>query len=131
MLNISLPKSDAIGAMSSSLCMIHCIATPFFFFAATGTASCCSATPEWWQWLDYMFLFISFFAVRQSTKNTDYKLIKYGLWISWIGLFILVFNVKFQWFFISENSKFIPAFSLVGLHLYNLRYCKCEDKECC
>ena len=128
---ISLKKSDTIGALSSGLCMIHCLATPFFFFATACSASCCSAAPSWWQWLDYFFLIVSFIAVNQSTKSTNSKFVKYGLWISWIGLFILILNAKFLWFHTSPNTKFIPAFSLIGIHLYNLRYHKCNTKECC
>ncbi|OUW20266.1 MAG: hypothetical protein CBD21_04555 [bacterium TMED161] len=131
MLNISLQKSDTIGALSSGLCMIHCMATPFFFFAATCSATCCTAAPLWWQWMDYFFLLVSFAAVKFSTNSINNKLINYGLWTSWIGLLFLVLNVKFLWFNIPENTKFIPAFSLIGFHLYNIWYCKCESKECC
>ena len=31
----------------------------------------------------------------------------------------------------SANIKFIPAFFLIGLHLYNMKYCQCESNECC
>ena len=47
-------KSDTIGALASGLCMVHCLATPFFFIASACSASCCSNTPLWWQWMDYM-----------------------------------------------------------------------------
>ena len=36
-----------------------------------------------------------------------------------------------QWFPLHGNLKFIPAFSLIGLHLYNLRYCQCKAENCC
>ena len=120
-----------MGAISSGLCMIHCLATPFFFFAATCSSTCCSTTPLWWQWLDYAFLFISFFAVNRSTKNSNSDIVKYGLWLSWIFLFISILNVKFAFITIAENIKFIPAFSLIGFHLYNIRYCQCTQEECC
>ena len=131
MLNISFEKSDAIGAVSSGLCMIHCLATPVFFIAATCSASCCSAAPLWWQWLDYVFLIISFFAITHSVKSTKSNIVKYGLWVSWVGLFLFILNIQFQWVLISENIKFIPAFSLIGFHLYNIRYCQCKDDQCC
>tara|TARA_B100001113_G_C20780420_1_gene479243 strand:+ start:140 stop:553 length:414 start_codon:yes stop_codon:yes gene_type:complete len=130
MLNISLQKSDTIGALSSGLCMIHCIATPFVFFAATCSATCCTATPLWWQWIDYFFLVVSFIAVIYSTKSSDSKLIKYALWISWTGLFFFILNEKFIWFYFPVNSKFIPALLLIGFHLYNNKYCKCGYQEC-
>ena len=131
MLNISLQKSDAVGALSSGLCMIHCLATPIFFFATTCSATCCTAAPLWWQWMDYFFLAVSFVAVKFSTKSSNNNFIKYALWLSWIGLFILILNVKFLWLSVPENTKFIPAFSLIGFHLYNIRYCKCESEQCC
>jgi hypothetical protein len=127
----SLERSDTIGALSSFLCMIHCLATPFFFVATACSASCCSAAPSWWQWLDYFFLIVSFVAVRYSTVSTNSKLVKFGLWLSWVFLLVFVLNAKFLWFYTSPNTKFIPAFSLIGLHLYNLKYCQCKTKECC
>ena len=131
MLNISIRKYDSLGALASGLCMIHCIATPFLFIASACTVSCCSATPLWWQWVDYAFLGISLFAVINASKSTVNKFIKYGLWISWIGLFLFLLNAKFLWFSLSINLKYIPALSLVSLHIYNLRFGKCKNDECC
>tara|TARA_Y100000766_G_scaffold276673_1_gene281136 strand:- start:59 stop:472 length:414 start_codon:yes stop_codon:yes gene_type:complete len=129
--NLSIQKSDTIGVLSSGLCMIHCIATPFFFVATACSATCCSAAPSWWQWLDYFFLIVSFVAVRYSTISTNSRLTEIGLWVSWIGLLIFILNAKFLWFNISPNAKFIPAFTLIGFHLYNRMYCQCEQKSCC
>ena len=131
MLNISIRKYDSLGALASGLCMIHCIATPFLFIASACTVSCCSATPLWWQWIDYAFLGISLFAVINASKSSTNKFIKYGLWISWIGLFLFLLNAKFLWFSLSINLKYIPALSLVSLHIYNLRFCRCKKDECC
>ena len=131
MLNISIRKYDSLGALASGLCMIHCIATPFLFIASACTVSCCSATPLWWQWIDYAFLGISLFAVINASKSTVNKFIKYGLWISWIGLFLFLLNAKFLWFSLSIDLKYIPALSLVSLHIYNLRFGKCKKDECC
>ena len=130
-LNLSLQKSDAVGVISSGLCMIHCLATPVFFIAATCSTSCCNAAPLWWQWIDYAFLLISFIAITHSIKSTNSNLVKYGLWVSWVALFLFILNIQFQWFSISDNIKFIPAFSLIGFHLYNIKYCKCSKDECC
>ena len=130
-LNLSLQKSDAVGVVSSGLCMIHCLATPVFFIAATCSTSCCNAAPLWWQWIDYAFLIISFFAIVHSVKSTNSNIVKYGLWVSWAGLFLFILNINFQWFNVSENIKFIFAFSLIGFHLYNIKYCKCSKDECC
>ena len=131
MINLSLKKSDTIGVLSSGLCMIHCLATPFFFVATACTATCCSDTPLWWQWIDYFFLVVSFIAVRHSTISTNSNYVEFGLWVSWVALLIFVLNAKFLWFSVSPNTKFIPAFSLIGLHLYNLKYCQCQKSDCC
>ena len=130
-MNITLKKSDIVGASSSALCLIHCMVTPFFFIAATCSKSCCSAAPGWWQSIDYFFVIISLVAIRFSIKSSDSKVVKYGLIFSWVALCFLTFNISFQWIFISENVRFIPAFSLIGFHVYNIRYCKCIKKECC
>ena len=123
-------KSDTIGAFASGLCMVHCLATPFFFIASACSASCCSNTPLWWQWMDYIFLVISFFAIIQASKSSNNEWIKFGLWISWSVLFLLIINIRLDMVHITENIKFIPAFTLVGLHVYNMRYCQCEQ-DCC
>ena len=39
---------DKIGIISSSLCMIHCLGTPFIFVAKACSATCCSDAPTWW-----------------------------------------------------------------------------------
>ena len=49
-------KSDALGAIASGLCILHCLATPFFFIASACSLSCCNNAPLWWQWMDYVFL---------------------------------------------------------------------------
>ena len=134
MLNFSINKSDTIGACASGLCLIHCLATPFLFLATVTTTcsqSCCSTAPVWYQWFDYFFLFISFFAVYYSTKTTTSSWVKYGLWISWIAFLLVLLNANYQWIYLSQNFKFLPSFSLIGLHLYNLRFCQCAANECC
>ena len=123
-------KSDTIGAFASGLCMMHCLATPFFFIASACSLSCCNNTPLWWQWMDYLFLGISFFAIQQATKSSSKQWVIQGLWAAWIALFLLIINVKLEWIQIHTNLKFLPAFMLVGFHVYNMRYCQCE-KDCC
>jgi|TARA_B100001540_G_C15655817_1_gene573227 hypothetical protein len=123
-------KSDTIGAFASGLCMVHCLATPFFFIASACSASCCSNTPLWWQWMDYIFLGISFFAIQQASKSSTKHWVVQGLWFSWLTLFLLILNIKLELLHLPPNFKFFPAFMLVFLHVYNMRYCQCE-KDCC
>lgn len=130
-MKLTLSKSDNLGILASTLCMIHCIATPFLFIVQTCSTSCCSSTPIWWQWIDYFFLTISFFAVYHSTKNTSNNIIKPALWINWLALFIVILNEKTQVINLHEIIKYIVALSLVGLHLYNQKYCQCKNDKCC
>ena len=123
-------KSDTIGAFASGLCMIHCLATPFFFIASACTASCCNNTPFWWQSMDYLFLGISFFAIQQAKKSSTKQWVIQGLGVAWVVLFFLILNIKIELFHVPANFKFIPAFMLVFLHVYNMRYCQCKEKCC-
>ena len=47
---------DFIGALASSLCLVHCLLTPVLFIvkACTSSASCCAGAPVWWQVIDYV-----------------------------------------------------------------------------
>lgn len=130
-MNFILQKSDNLGVMASALCMLHCLATPFIFIAQTCSTSCCELAPEWWGWVDYFFLFISFFAVYRSTQNTTNTYMKPALWLSWGALFMTIANERVGWFPMSEAFIYAPAMVLVALHLYNLKYCQCKtDKSC-
>ncbi|MAJ45003.1 MAG: hypothetical protein CMF96_09720 [Candidatus Marinimicrobia bacterium] len=112
--------------------MVHCLATPFLFLATTTcSATCCDTAPSWWQWIDYVFLIVSFFAVMNSVKKSNSNFIKYALWTSWFGLLLFVINAKFNFFYTSEYIKFIPAFSLIALHLWNLKFYQSQVDECC
>lgn len=130
-MKLTLNKSDKVGALASSLCMIHCVATPFVFIAQTCSSACCSSAPDWWIWIDYFFLAISFFAVYRSTQTTSKKYIKIALWISWIALFIAIVNERFLFVHLPHTFKYIAGISLVVIHLYNLKYCQCENDTCC
>ena len=124
-------KSDLIGAIASFTCMIHCIATPFLFIASACSKSCCASAPTWWIWLDFIFLFISFFAVYRSTQTTSKSWMKPALWTAWAGLLITILIEQSGWLYFSEYFKYTAAFSLIGFHLYNLKYCQCKSNKCC
>lgn len=130
-MKITLQKPDNIGVLASTLCMVHCLVTPFLFVVHTCTASCCEATPAWWQWIDYLFLIVSFFAVHRSVQTTSNNFMKPLLWISWSGLFFVIINENLIGYKIHELIKYIVASSLVLLHLYNQRYCQCKTDSCC
>lgn len=124
-------KSDLFGAFASALCMVHCLLTPFLFIAQACTDTCCHSAPTWWVWIDYIFLIISFFAVRQSAKNSNSPFIVRALWISWVALATILIINGTGLYRIHEYFKYAAALSLIGFHLWNLRFCKCKAEHCC
>jgi hypothetical protein len=124
-------KSDSIGAIASTLCLIHCIATPFIFIVQSCSLTCCATAPKWWSYIDYFFIVISFFAVYRSSQTTSSNWIKPLLWLSWSVLFTIIINEKMGWFPLSEKAIYFPALTLIILHLYNKKYCQCNTNTCC
>jgi uncharacterized BrkB/YihY/UPF0761 family membrane protein len=122
---------DGIGIISGTLCMIHCIGTPFIFIAKACSVSCCSEAPLWWQLIDYLFLIISFIAIYFVSKNATKNWLKIALWFSWIALLLIIVNQTFGIIYLPSNLIYVPTFSIIGLHLYNLKFCKCQDESCC
>lgn len=130
-MNITTLKTDKVGIIASTLCMIHCIATPFLFLAKSCSASCGEASPNWWISLDFIFLLVSFFAIYQSSKNTSKIWLKYAMWTSWTFLLTILLNEKFYVISLFEYAIYFPAMMLVVLHIYNLKYCQCKTDTCC
>lgn len=124
-------KSDQLGALSSIICGIHCMATPFLFVAKSCSVTCCSQTPIWWQFIDVLFLIVSFIAIYFSAKNSINTKIKIGLWVSWVILALLITNDFYNMLYLPHWFIYIPAISLIFLHIYNLKYCQCKTDRCC
>jgi len=121
-------KSDALGAFSSSICLIHCICTPVLFAVHS---SCCEAvTPLWWKSIDYIFLIIAFFAVYKSASETSKNWMKYALFISWFMLGFIVINSRLGIVYLPKISIYVASVVMVLLHIYNSKYCQCSDKKC-
>lgn len=131
MLSTIKQKSDIVGALASTLCMIHCVATPFIFIASACSKSCCSSAPTWWKWLDFIFLLISFLAIRRTTRTTSKNWIKPALWCSWALLTSLTLIEQSNSIHHIEYIKYFAAFLLIGLHLFNLKFCQCNSNKCC
>ena len=122
---------DNVGIMAGSLCMIHCIGTPFLFIAKACSVSCCSDAPLWWQLIDYFFLIISFVAIYFITKKTIPNWVKISFWISWLILLLTILNHTFTIVEVPKYFIYIPASAIIILHFYNIRFCKCEEDSCC
>ena len=123
--------TDKIGIIASTLCMIHCIATPFLFLAKSCSSACCESSPSWWSSLDFLFLFVSFFAIYQSSKNSSKIWMKYTMWSTWAFLLAIVLNENIHLFSLTEYVIYFPAITLIVLHVYNLKYCQCKADKCC
>lgn len=123
-------QHDKIGIVSSALCMIHCIGTPFIFFAKACQTTCCSDAPLWWLIIDYIFLVISFIAIYYTTKKKINAWLNKFFWASWITLFFAVIEHSFSLSLVPNYFIYIPAFLIILLHFYSLKYCKCLEESC-
>mgnify|MGYP000032032716 FL=1 len=130
-MNLSLKKPDTIGAIASSLCVIHCLMTPLLFAVQSYSSVHLNTAPLWWKNLDFLFLTISVFAVYRSTKNSTNTKVKYALWLSWTLLFLLIVNEKTAWKDLAEVTTYIAALVLAIFNIYNLNYCQCKSDVCC
>ncbi len=128
----TLKHADTIGAINSSSCVAHCFATPFLFLGQAQTSLVeFSTVPLWWQFLNYVFIVISFFAVSRTVKNSSNQLVKSLLWVSWVFLSALILNEEFEIMHMPELLTYFAGILLASLHIYNLKYCQCEDENCC
>lgn len=131
-MKLTLKRPDIVGAIASSLCIVHCLITPVVFIATTSALNHeFIGIPKWWRNLDFLFLLISFIAIYRSTKTTSKKIMKPALWVSWVFLLLLIVNEKISLLNLPEYYTYIIAILLAGLHLYNLRYCQCKNDNCC
>lgn len=128
-MRLTLQKPDIFGAIASTLCVIHCLATPIIFLAHSCSIS--NSSPIWWSNIDYVFVAISFFAVYRSSQTTSKNLMKWLLWINWVTLALLITNVKIQWIIVPEIYMYFTALMLAIIHIYNLNYCQCKTNKCC
>ena len=126
---LTTKNSDFIGAIAGILCIIHCIITPLLFLVNAELAT--KQTLSVLQFIGYVFLVVSFFAVYRSALNTTNNVVKVLFFFFWCSLLFLVLNESFGAYHISETFTFISAFSLSALHIYNLKYCQCKDENCC
>ena len=129
-MKLTIQHPDTLGAINSSLCVIHCFATPFLFLTQAQTSLVeLSTVPLWWQLLNYVFIVVSFFAVNRTVKNSSNELVKSLLWVLWVLLSALILNEEFEIMHMPELLTYFAGMSLASLHIYNLKYCQCEDEN--
>ena len=129
MISFSL-KSDSVGAIASFLCMIHCLATPFLFVAQACSSACCSDAPNWWRAVDFVFLVVSAFAVYRSMQTSSKRWVALSLWAAWGALTCSVLAEAFAHALFLPALKYAAASTLIGLHIYNMRFCQCGNPTC-
>ncbi|MBN08764.1 MAG: hypothetical protein CMC79_00095 [Flavobacteriaceae bacterium] len=112
-------NSDHLGVITSSLCILHCLASPFLYFSSL------------WQSFNYLFILVSFIAIFRSVENSSNIIIKGCLSSVWFFLCLLILNEEFEIISLSEFYTYTFAFTLGSLHIYNLKYCRCKDDNCC
>tara|TARA_E500000081_G_C6016828_1_gene298291 strand:+ start:39 stop:437 length:399 start_codon:yes stop_codon:yes gene_type:complete len=124
-------NSDHVGVTASSLCMLHCFFTPLLFLSQATTVSLNQNIPFLWQSLNFLFLLISLLAIYHTVKNSSRLSVKVLLVSSWLILTSLIINEFFEISSIPELYTYASSTSLAGLHVYNLKYCRCDDDNCC
>ncbi|MEM9143644.1 MAG: MerC domain-containing protein [Bacteroidota bacterium] len=124
-------KSDLIGATASTLCFLHCLATPLLFIAYTSSSLVEATHPWWWGILDILFLAVSLFAVYWSAQKTSRTWVKYTFWGLWIMLALVILNEKWEILPLAEGTIYLPTLGLILLHFYNRRQCRCKNEHCC
>ena len=130
-MKLIIRNSDRIGVVSSGLCMLHCFATPFLFLSQSSLIFISVDFTLTWFILNYVFLFISFIAIYHSVKNSTNRFIRIFLYLFWVVLSGLIINESLEIFSIPEAATYFSSSSLICLHIYNLRYCRCDDEDCC
>ena len=124
-------NSDYLGIITNVICTVHCLATPFLFISQAQIVTTDSAIPIFWNSLNYLFIIISFLAIRRSSKKSSKKIVKILLHSFWILLTIFIINEQFEISHLPELFTYSSALMLCALHFYNMKYCKCNDENCC
>jgi hypothetical protein len=128
-------RSDLIGIVSATICLIHCIAVPLFFaYYVHDQASTVRAFGPQVELqhahyhlgsigffkVDYIFLIIGLIAIIFSSKHTANKWIRIGLWVSYFALAGSVLMEETSYFF--QVTLYIASVALIGAHVVNLRH---------
>lgn len=125
---VRLTNSDIIGVAASGLCALHCAIAPLIF----ATRPFVKVSVDYghdhhgfgiWAIMDYLFMAISFFAVRYSAKQNQHKVLKWVLWAAWV---VFTMGLALE-AFAFENGvvlMYTGSFVLIIAHSYSHRYCK-------
>jgi hypothetical protein len=112
--NTKINKADLIGILSSSICLVHCVATPLLIAFGAGFIT----NP----FFKYLFLIISFVSIFKATENITSKKTSLLLWISFWGfLFSTLFQEEYEWL---HYSGYLFAILIIIGHILNIKHCR-------
>jgi hypothetical protein len=112
--NTKINKADLIGILSSSICLVHCVATPLLIAFGAGFIT----NP----FFKYLFLIISFVSIFKATENITSTNISLLLWISFWGfLFSTLFQEEYEWL---HYSGYLFAILIIIGHILNIKHCR-------
>nr|WP_280956527.1 MerC domain-containing protein [Bernardetia litoralis] len=105
--------------LTSLACALHCALTPVLLVSSSWIAQN-NELPWYWSVLDFVFLVLSFFAIRHATLHSQKNWLRYSLWIAWLALMLCILQEKFELELWGEFPMYFSTFLLVVLHSYNL-----------
>lgn len=113
-------KADLIGILSSSICLVHCVATPLLVLFSVNIFT----NPAF----DLLFLFVALGSIFKATQNTSNIKIALLLWFSFVGFMIAtLFHDFFEWL---HYLGYLFALLLIIGHLLNIKNCnKCSSNN--
>jgi MerC mercury resistance protein len=115
---INIPRnSNNIGIINSSICLLHCIATPILI----GLGASFLTHPIF----TYLFIVIAILSAFMATKKTQSLYIKAALWIGVIGFgACLLLEDAWKGF---EYLGYAFSLAIIVTHIINRKHCKkCE-----
>ena len=111
-------KFDIIGILSSSICLIHCLATPLLMAIGAGFFT----NP----WFEHLFVLISFLSIYKATQKSNHFKLSVFLWISFAGFAACIFFEEWH-HDIHYVGYFFSLLIIIG-HLLNIKHCqKCTN----
>ena len=120
--SVSQSFSDYIGITSATICLIHCLAAPFYIGFTTTIHQHGAGHAEhvfleaWW---DYVFLAIGFISVYFSSRHTHQKSLRILLWTAFSFLTAMILLEAYSPVF--QFLSYAAAFILIIAHFTNLK----------
>ena len=131
-MKIKAINSDKMGIISSLFCLLHCAITPILFISQPNVFNTYLEFPElWWRLASLLVIPVSLYAVYRSNKITTNRSLGTTMWLCCFILLATIINEAFEIFSLEEYFSYGASITLGFLHVYNLKYCTCNDDDCC